>query len=95
MSLFGWTCVRTDKLEDLQRELELVREKLVLRDLITARLLRLTEGCPKHPSYRVVRAPTADCAECKDLYRMRQELNASDVAKDMGYVERTGKRNSR
>lgn len=33
--------------------------------------LDLAEGCQKHPSYKAVRKPTADCLRCTDLYRTR------------------------
>jgi hypothetical protein len=59
---------------------------------VTQLLILLVEGCSKHPSYRVVRKPTADCEECNNLYTARVTLNESNAARSIGYVPRTGKR---
>jgi len=43
-------------------------------------LLAGYEGCRKHPSYRFVRKPTADCGTCRVLYTNRKRLNDMDIA---------------
>jgi len=63
---------------------------MVLQVLV--RLLLLSEGCTKHPSYRAVRQPVAACESCRDLFKIRGELNRSTVAAGIGYKVRTGKR---
>ena len=42
--------------------------------------LALAEGCQKHPSYRGVRKPTADCPQCREVYRQRVLLNSAGLA---------------
>jgi len=60
--------------------------------LVAQKLMILVEGCTKHPSYRAVRNPIADCAKCEEMWRNRLLLNKEPFAADMGYVKRTGKR---
>ncbi len=56
-----------------QRRIEELEDQL-------AQALQLAEGCQKHPSYKAVRQPTADCAVCRDVFRQRCLLNRAGLA---------------
>lgn len=45
-----------------------------------AQALALAEGCQKHPSYKAVRKPTANCLQCREVYGQRVRLNAAGLA---------------
>ena len=80
------------KIEDLTEDLANERYASVQRIALAQVFMLLAEGCQKHPSYRAVRKPTADCEKCSELFLARQVANASEYAEEMGYVQRTGKR---
>ena len=69
-----------------QREIDELRSELkgVVAQRGTA--INLAEGCRKHPSYRAVRKPTANCDRCKRLFELRRALNI------IGLAMRSGKR---
>jgi hypothetical protein len=80
------------KIDDLTEALANERYASMQRIGITQVFMLLAEGCQKHPSYRAVRKPTADCEKCRELFTARQLVNSSPVATDLGYTPRTGKR---
>jgi hypothetical protein len=80
------------KIDDLTEALANERYASLQRIGIAQLFMLLAEGCQKHPSYRAVRKPTADCERCRQLFEARTLVNDSEYAKEMGYVERTGKR---
>ena len=75
-----------------QRRIEELETEREQRAGVALMLLLLAEGCTTHPSYRAVRKPTATCTKCEELYAIREMLNESEDAAEMGYVRRTGKR---
>lgn len=30
--------------------------------------------CPKHPTYKAMRKPTAECSPCRRLFNLKQDL---------------------
>jgi len=80
------------QINDLREELANERFASTERIGIAELFILLAEGCQKHPSYRAVRKPTADCEKCHRLFGARQLVNSSIRANEMGYVQRTGKR---
>ena len=65
--------------QTLQYELNNERE-------LTGQLVDAFDGCRRHPSYRAVRRPSVDCADCRKLFMLRDLLNS------MGLAVRSGKR---
>jgi len=80
------------KIDNLTEAIANMEFALVENITIAQIAIFIMEGCIKHPSYRVVRKPTADCEDCRKLFKARDLLDKSNTAKTLGYVSRTGKR---
>jgi hypothetical protein len=37
-------------------------------------LRAIDSGCKKHPKYQAKRKPTADCQDCREMWKARQAL---------------------
>ena len=42
----------------------------------------LVTGCEKHPQYRALKKPTAECRRCRELFKIASDLEAQ------GYLKR-------
>lgn len=68
------------EIDKLKYERQVLRDSLARRERQRNVAMFLLEGCRKHPSYRAINKPTANCVQCQSLYASRKELNEHGLA---------------